>query len=233
MSSKRCFSMDGNSPYWPKPALLISSSISIPFCLVTANMSSGAFGLVKSAGNTSVLILCVDLSLRANSSRRSLRRAVSARFVPRDANSSARATPIPALAPVTSAHFPDHSPAFDDVLLRDNSPSARNGSLFLLLLRTQHSFLKAQALALHPVHQAARPDKFCREQTHPEKNHQHAGAGSNEHNHTGQEQGETSDDEENSAYLLNRAEDHAPLLDQLSGGEGGILTQPPSASYHV
>jgi hypothetical protein len=37
---------------------------------------------------------------------RSARRAVSARFMPSEASFSAKASPIPELAPVTSAHFP-------------------------------------------------------------------------------------------------------------------------------
>ena len=57
MSSNRCFSMEGNSPYWPKPALLISRSISIPFSLAKEKIISGAFESAKSAGNSSLLIL--------------------------------------------------------------------------------------------------------------------------------------------------------------------------------
>src|SRR3981081_1955825 len=56
-----------------------------------------------------VLILCFAVSSRANSSSRSRRRAVRTRFAPPAANSFASATPIPALAPVISAHFPRHS----------------------------------------------------------------------------------------------------------------------------
>src|ERR1700692_2180826 len=56
-----------------------------------------------------VLILCFAVSSLANCSRRSCRRAVRTRFTPPAANSFARATPIPALAPVINAHFPRHS----------------------------------------------------------------------------------------------------------------------------
>src|SRR5712692_512134 len=125
MSSKRCFSIEGNSPYWPKPALLISRSISIPFSLVKAKILSGAFESARSATNTSALTLKFAVSRRANSSRRSFRRAVSTRFVPPDANSSASAPPIPALAPVISAHFPDHFPDTDGFSLCDKLSSKK------------------------------------------------------------------------------------------------------------
>src|SRR5439155_2135136 len=48
--------------------------------------------------------------------------------------------------------------------------------------------------------------------------------GSDEHDATHEQQGESSNDEENSADLLDRAEDHVPLGNRLSGGEGGIRT---------
>src|ERR1700728_2469063 len=48
-------------------------------------------------------------SRSASRSRRSRRRAVSTRFTPAWANSTAIASPIPALAPVTSAHSPCHA----------------------------------------------------------------------------------------------------------------------------
>src|SRR5580658_8924315 len=48
-------------------------------------------------------------SRSASRSRRSRRRAVRTRFTPAWANSTATASPIPALAPVTSAHLPCHA----------------------------------------------------------------------------------------------------------------------------
>src|ERR1700735_1555566 len=45
----------------------------------------------------------------ASASSRSRRRAVSTRFTPASANSTAMASPMPALAPVTRAHFPCHA----------------------------------------------------------------------------------------------------------------------------
>ena len=72
------------------------------------------------------------------------------------------------------------------------------------------------------VHQAARPNEFRGQQAEPEKNHQHSRSGRDKHHDAYQQQGETSDDEEDSADLLNRAEDHLSLRQKLSGGEGGI-----------
>ena len=72
------------------------------------------------------------------------------------------------------------------------------------------------------VHQAARPNKFRGQQTEPEENHQHAWPGRDKHYDAYQQQGKTSDDEEDSADLLNRAEDHLSSRQKLSGGEGGI-----------
>jgi hypothetical protein len=43
----------------------------------------------------------------------------------------------------------------------------------------------------------------------------------------------SSNNEEEPADLLDRAEDHETLVKRLYGGEGGILTQPLSASYHL
>src|ERR1700742_1180122 len=51
----------------------------------------------------------LELSRSANWSRRSRRRAVNTRFTPAWANSTAIASPIPALAPVTNAHLPCHA----------------------------------------------------------------------------------------------------------------------------
>jgi hypothetical protein len=45
-------------------------------------------------------------------------------------------------------------------------------------------------------------------QAEPEKNHQHSRPGSDQHNDTYQEQGESSNDEEEAADLLNGAGDH-------------------------
>src|SRR5260370_41762453 len=83
---------------------------------------------------------------------------------------------------------------------------------------------QTSAFPFETIHQAARPDKFGGQQTQPKKNHQQSRSGSDEHNATCQQQGESSDDEENSADLLDRAENHVPLGNRLSGGEGGIRT---------
>jgi hypothetical protein len=94
----------------------------------------------------------------------------------------------------------------------------------LLSWISQDSVFEAPAFSLDPLHQAAGPDKFGGQQTEPEKNNQHSRPGSNQHNAPCQEQGESSDDKEDAADLLDRAKDHGPLRNQLSGGEGGILT---------
>src|SRR5215469_2278606 len=69
-------------------------------------MLGGASGCLKSATTISVEILWAAASWAARASSRSWRRAVKIRFVPPAASSRASAVPIPALAPVTSAHFP-------------------------------------------------------------------------------------------------------------------------------
>src|SRR5260370_4291976 len=88
----------------------MSSSTLICFVSVNAKCCWGVSVFAKSAANTSTRPLCAADRSCANCSSRSLRRAVSTRFVPPAANSRANATPIPALAPVTSAHFPAHGP---------------------------------------------------------------------------------------------------------------------------
>src|SRR5467141_387371 len=95
----------------------------MPFSLVKEKIFSGAFESARSAGNTSVVTLYVAASRRASSSRRSFRRAVRTSFVPPAANSSASATPIPALAPVMRAHFPNQFAAAGGIA-RDKRPSA-------------------------------------------------------------------------------------------------------------
>src|ERR1700730_5789981 len=76
---------------------------------VKARISAGAVERARSATKTSARILRVVDRALAKSSRRSRRRAVRTRFAPPAANASARALPMPALAPVTKAHFPCHA----------------------------------------------------------------------------------------------------------------------------
>jgi hypothetical protein len=66
---------------------------------------------------------------------------------------------------------------------------------------------QTSAFVLDALHQAARPNKFSGQQAQSEKNHQHSRPGSNQHNATNQEQGKSSNDEEDAADLLDRAED--------------------------
>src|SRR5882672_689166 len=229
MSSKRCFSTDGNSPYCPNPALLMSRSISIPFSFVNAKIFSGATGFAKSAAKTSVFTLCFARNVFASSSSRSLRRAVRTSFVPPAANSSASATPIPALAPVMSAHLPNQ---FADICgmrcdkvpsrkMFSYSSSRRTASLFL---GAREAIRQASAFVFEAIHQPSRPHKFRGEQTQAEKNHHDSGPRGDQHDATGQKQGKSSDDEKDSANLLNCTKDHECLGKGLSGGEGGIRT---------
>src|SRR5260370_41776430 len=98
---------------------------------------------------------------------------------------------------------------------------ARTTSLFLTNRKAGN---QTAAFVLDAVHQAARQNKFRGQQAEPEKNHQHSRPGRDQHKSTSQEQGESSNDEEDPADLLDGAEDHRILRNRLSGGEGGIRT---------
>src|SRR5271170_2241107 len=98
-----------NSPYSPKPALLTRTSTCSPAPTVASKICCGAWGRVRSATITCVWTPLRVRSRSANRSRRSRRRAVRTRFTPAWANSTAIASPIPALAPVTNAHLPCHA----------------------------------------------------------------------------------------------------------------------------
>src|SRR5260370_24597673 len=146
------------------------------------------------------------------------------------ANSLAKATPIPALAPVISAHFPDQFAAVSGVAC-DKVPSTKDVFRYFPWRRTASLFLgdrkavnQTPALVLDAVHQTARPNKFSGQQTKPEKNHEHSRPSSYQHNATSQKQGESSNDEEDPAELLDRAERHRPLRKRLSRRTGEILT---------
>jgi len=80
---------DGNSPSRPKPALLTSRSISIPFSFVKAIFFFRCARLRQIRSENFSFHFVLRLSARASSSRRSLRRAVSTICVPPAANSSA------------------------------------------------------------------------------------------------------------------------------------------------
>ena len=67
---------------------------------------SGASGRARSAAMTSVSILCALRRRSAIAVRRSVRRAVRMRLAPRWPSASANPSPMPAEAPVTSAHLP-------------------------------------------------------------------------------------------------------------------------------
>ena len=78
----------------------------IDLASVKARICLGAAGLARSAGRTSTCLPVAERNRAARDSSLSARRAVMTRLVPAEANSSARASPIPALAPVTRAHLP-------------------------------------------------------------------------------------------------------------------------------
>jgi hypothetical protein len=67
----------------------------------------------------------------------------------------------------------------------------------------------ALSFAFDAIHQAPRPDEFGSEQAETEKDDDHAGARSDEHDDANQEQGEPSDDEEDAANLFDSMQTHA------------------------
>src|ERR1035441_9405677 len=82
----------------------------MPRSWVNAKIPAAVLGCARSAASTLIRTPCATCSfLRSTASRRA-RLAVSTRCAPPAANSSARAAPIPELAPVTSAHFPHQGP---------------------------------------------------------------------------------------------------------------------------
>src|SRR5229473_6537160 len=228
----------------------MSRSISIPFSLVKPKICSGAPGCAKSATNTSVFTPCFVFSSFERSTRRSSRRAVKTRCVPPAASSRASATPIPALAPVTRAHFPRHSALMFfrfcvHYLLRCSFPTVHpgvsfipcsyffvtvKGSRFLCVRKTVN---EASAFVSDAVHQPPRPHKFCRKQTQSDKNREQAGSRRDQHDDACQQQGKSGDDEEHAADLFDGAKDHRPLGIRLSGGEGGIRTHGRISPTHA
>ena len=64
---------------------------------------------------------------------------------------------MPALAPVMSAHFPDHVPATDGFPRCDKNDLQKN---LLLLSRTKNGVFETTAFVFEALHQAARPDKL-------------------------------------------------------------------------
>ena len=78
----------------------------------------------------------------------------------------------------------------------------------LLLWLAQDGVPPFSALTFDTVHQAARPHEFGGEQAQAKENRKHARAWSDQHRHTCQQQGKSGNNEEDSADLLDRAEDH-------------------------
>src|ERR1039458_6872905 len=82
----------------------------MPRSSVKAKISAAVLGCARSAASTLIRTPCDARSLVRKVASRRARLAVSTRCAPPAANSSARAAPIPELAPVTSAHFPHQGP---------------------------------------------------------------------------------------------------------------------------
>src|ERR1017187_6215585 len=82
----------------------------MPRSCVKAKISAAVLGCARSAARTLIRTPCAARSLMRKFASRRARLAVSTRCAPPAANSSARAAPIPELAPVTSAHFPHKGP---------------------------------------------------------------------------------------------------------------------------
>jgi len=144
-------------------ALLISRSISIPFSLVNAKIFLAHSDPPSLQGTLRCYFISCGQPAR-NSSRRSFRRAVSTTLfrrmpIPR------RATPIPALAPVISAHFRTNSPP----LAGSMRQSVLHKKSLALFSRAQHGVFEAPAFSLDTLHQAAGPDNSAASKPSPRK----------------------------------------------------------------
>src|SRR5207237_782342 len=104
MARRRSVASFSKRPAYPKPALLTSTPISRRATALASR--SAPSGAARSAGTTRVATRQVSSSSRARARRRSSRRAVSTQDMPRVASARANSPPIPAEAPVTSAHSP-------------------------------------------------------------------------------------------------------------------------------
>src|SRR5579859_262516 len=178
-----------------------------PFSFVNAYISCGASRLAKSAATTCVWMPCFFRRPSAISCKRSSRRAVSTRCVPPAASSSARATPIPALAPVTSAHLPFHSLIIRSCPWKIRS-SRRIG--WIRFARTQNRILQTRALLFHPVHQSPSPYKLRCQQRQSQKNHQPAGTRRNQHNRSQPQERKPSENFKEAPDLLDGLKEHMP-----------------------
>src|ERR1700757_4480438 len=150
---------------------------------------------------------CFFRKSSATSCNRSRRRAVSTRCVPPAASSSASATPIPALAPVTSAHLPFHS-----FIIR-SCPQEICGSRRIgrgRFARTKNRILQPRALLLHPVHQSPCPHKFGGQQRQPENDHQPAWPRCNQHNRSQPQKRKPSENFKEAPDLLYGVKEHVP-----------------------
>jgi hypothetical protein len=89
----------------------------------------------------------------------------------------------------------------------DGAVSAAQVMLFLWLAPDR--VFPFPAFSFDAVHEAARPYKFSCKQAQAKENCNQTGPGGHKHHQTCQQQGKSSDNEENSADLLNGTEDHS------------------------
>ena len=113
------------------------------------------------------------------------------------ANSCASATPIPALAPVTKAHFPRHSAVIFfasclEFVVIFSRPQLEPLFCKILVFSSLRGVADAPAFVPDAPHQLARPHKFRCQQTEPEKNHRHSRPQRNQQTDTCQQQGKPS-----------------------------------------
>src|SRR5579859_4985216 len=194
------------APKAPKPALLTSNSTSMPLPVVKAWISAGASGRVRSEGQNSARMPCLVDSMAARSARRSERRAVRTRCVPPAARRSARAKPIPALAPVTTAHFPNHllreSTSTDassgtmryKTTIRGGAKAGKIGGIWRNLggavRRRKNALAQARTLMLEPVQEPASPHELSGKNAERQQDGEGARSGGYDHNDANGEQSE-------------------------------------------
>src|ERR1700756_2772219 len=148
----------------------------------------------------------------ATSCNLSRRRAVSTRCVPPAASSFASATPIPALAPVISAHLPFHSLVIRSCPWADLSSEIRRsrGIGGIGFARKQNPFLQSRALLFHPVHQTPRPHELGRQQCQSQKDDQPAGTRREQHNRSQPQKRKPSENFREAPDLLDGLKEHVP-----------------------
>src|ERR1700723_2057738 len=225
ISSMRVSGISWIYPKAPKPALFTSSSISIPLPLVNPRISDGASGRARSDAKTSTLIPCFAPRSEAIFCSRSIRRAVRTRCVPPAASSWANARPIPALAPVTNAHFPAHllgelpitdtslglpgmKPQLGMVRKQEIELGDDSGGAIGAVVSRENGVANAPSLLFQPVKQAARPDELCSKNSQSQQDRQPAGAWRNDHDDAESKQRESEQNLQETFRLLETPNKH-------------------------